>query len=250
MAMKTYAYFAANGLKEYIPSVEMYNYGYRFYSPGMRRWINRDPISESGGLNVYAFVGNNPVNFADPYGLDAFNDISNFAAGAGDSLTFGATDWVRGQLPGDVNDVVNYDSGAYIGGEVTEVVIELGATGGAAGLKHAAEGASRSAARNAFRRMTKDVVRDGKQLHHLNPLFGHPGGAKALFPTGGLPAAIHSHPFNLKLLDRAAHTRAHRWIRTLERGWSKAVNLPLTIARAGADLLRKWHRKGNMQCPR
>lgn len=118
------------------------------------------------------------------------------------------------------------------------------------GSKHAAAGASRSAVRNAVKSMTKDIARDGKQLHHLNPLFGHPGGAKALFPTGGLPKAIHSHPFNLKLLDRAPHTGAHRWMRRLEKGWSKAVNLPLTTASAGADIFRGWHRKRNMQCPR
>jgi uncharacterized protein RhaS with RHS repeats len=44
-------------------------YGYRFYSPGLGRWINRDPIGEAGGLNLYAMVGNNPTNYGDPYGL-------------------------------------------------------------------------------------------------------------------------------------------------------------------------------------
>uniref|UniRef100_UPI004056DD9B RHS repeat-associated core domain-containing protein n=1 Tax=Candidatus Electronema sp. TaxID=2698783 RepID=UPI004056DD9B len=43
-------------------------YGYRFYSPGMGRWINRDPIGEAGGGNLYGFVGNDPVNWIDPYG--------------------------------------------------------------------------------------------------------------------------------------------------------------------------------------
>lgn len=44
-------------------------YGYRFYSPGLGRWINRDPIRESGGLNLYGFVGNDSVNNSDAYGL-------------------------------------------------------------------------------------------------------------------------------------------------------------------------------------
>ena len=47
----------------------LYSYGYRFYSPGLGRWINRDPIRESGGSNVYAFVGNNPVSRVDSRGL-------------------------------------------------------------------------------------------------------------------------------------------------------------------------------------
>jgi len=40
---------------------------------GQANWLNRDPIGENGGFNIYGFVGNNPVNFVDPYGL-AFGD--------------------------------------------------------------------------------------------------------------------------------------------------------------------------------
>jgi hypothetical protein len=36
----------------------------------MSRWTTRDPLREAGGLNLYAFVGNNPVNWVDPWGLD------------------------------------------------------------------------------------------------------------------------------------------------------------------------------------
>ncbi len=48
----------------------LYDYGYRFYSPGLGRWINRDPIQENGGVNLYAMVANNPVNSVDIYGLE------------------------------------------------------------------------------------------------------------------------------------------------------------------------------------
>ncbi|MCI5180814.1 MAG: RHS repeat-associated core domain-containing protein, partial [Candidatus Electrothrix sp. AW3_4] len=43
-------------------------YGYRFYAPGVGRWINRDPIGEAGGMNLYGFVFNNPVSLVDPTG--------------------------------------------------------------------------------------------------------------------------------------------------------------------------------------
>ena len=36
----------------------LYYYGYRFYSPSLMRWLNRDPIEEDGGLNLYGFCGN------------------------------------------------------------------------------------------------------------------------------------------------------------------------------------------------
>jgi len=39
------------------------------YNPMTGRWLTRDPIGERGGINLYQFVGNNPVNFADPFGL-------------------------------------------------------------------------------------------------------------------------------------------------------------------------------------
>jgi len=47
-----------------------YYYGYRYYSTTTGRWLSRDPIGESGGLNLFAFCGNDPANNADPLGLD------------------------------------------------------------------------------------------------------------------------------------------------------------------------------------
>ena len=44
-------------------------YGFRFYSPELGRWLNRDPIEERGGVNLYRFVGNAPVNRRDYLGL-------------------------------------------------------------------------------------------------------------------------------------------------------------------------------------
>ncbi|TAE89894.1 MAG: RHS repeat-associated core domain-containing protein [Verrucomicrobia bacterium] len=43
-------------------------YGYRYYHPQTGRWINKDPIEEEGGLNLYGFVGNDGVNNNDLLG--------------------------------------------------------------------------------------------------------------------------------------------------------------------------------------
>jgi RHS repeat-associated protein len=55
--------------KEFHANSGMYYYLYRFYDPGLQRWINRDPIEEKGGINVYSYIGNAPVTKIDPLGL-------------------------------------------------------------------------------------------------------------------------------------------------------------------------------------
>ncbi len=48
---------------------------HRFYDAKLGRWLSKDPIAELGGVNLYAYVGNNPVNLTDPSGLDP-NDLT------------------------------------------------------------------------------------------------------------------------------------------------------------------------------
>ena len=40
-----------------------------YHDPGVQRWINRDPIGNLGGVNLYGYVDNNPVSLYDPDGL-------------------------------------------------------------------------------------------------------------------------------------------------------------------------------------
>lgn len=44
---------------------------YRAYDANIGRWVSRDPIGEKGGINLYTYVWNNPVNYIDPFGLEA-----------------------------------------------------------------------------------------------------------------------------------------------------------------------------------
>jgi RHS repeat-associated protein len=41
----------------------------RIYSPSLGRFLQTDPIGTAGGINLYGYVGNDPVNFTDPLGL-------------------------------------------------------------------------------------------------------------------------------------------------------------------------------------
>ena len=48
----------------------MYHTAYRHYSPGMARWMSRDPLGMVDGPNLYGYVGGDPVNFYDVFGLE------------------------------------------------------------------------------------------------------------------------------------------------------------------------------------
>jgi len=45
------------------------NYGFRYYVPELGRWLNRDPIRERGGRNLYSVTANRTINRNDLLGL-------------------------------------------------------------------------------------------------------------------------------------------------------------------------------------
>ena len=55
--------------KYFDPEASLYYYGYRYYSAEFGRWVNRDPLEERGGLNIYSPFINNPINNSDSLGL-------------------------------------------------------------------------------------------------------------------------------------------------------------------------------------
>ena len=54
-------------------------YNYRHLEPVTGRWLNRDPIEEKGGENLYAFSGNNPILYVDINGESFWDDLIDSA---------------------------------------------------------------------------------------------------------------------------------------------------------------------------
>ncbi|UDQ98377.1 RHS repeat-associated core domain-containing protein [Lentisphaerota bacterium WC36G] len=58
-------------------------YNYRYYNPSTGKWINRDPIQEKGGINLYGFALNSAINYWDNLGLTS----STYIPGIGNRPT-------------------------------------------------------------------------------------------------------------------------------------------------------------------
>ena len=81
----------------------LYFYRNRYYSPSLHRFISEDPAGLNGGVNAYAYAGNNPLSFSDPYGLKP-KDPDSCDSGGGE-LAKALRDFVD-IAKGNLNNVV------------------------------------------------------------------------------------------------------------------------------------------------
>jgi len=91
--LKSNAFSHRFSTKPFEAETGLIHYQFRSYIPELGRWLCRDPMQEKGGVNLYAFCGNSPVNFVDPLGLEWFGDGTAGIVGREDS-------WVE---PGEGN---------------------------------------------------------------------------------------------------------------------------------------------------
>ena len=84
--------------KEFHSASSLYFYGFRFYDPNLQRWLNRDPMGEEGGINLYTFVKNDPIGSIDALGLESDPTAPSY----------NPNDWrTGGKYPGN-NNCCNY----------------------------------------------------------------------------------------------------------------------------------------------
>ena len=67
--------------REYDTETGLYYYRARYYDTALGRFLETDPIGYAGGINLYGYVGNNPWNWTDPWGL-----VVDLTPGKGETL--------------------------------------------------------------------------------------------------------------------------------------------------------------------
>ena len=103
--------------QQFIGSLNLYYYKARFYSPALGRFLQTDPIGTADDLNLYAYVGNNPINLTDPSGL-----IKAEADRLG--AAFGGSTAAQVLIPGQVawnNMLSNFGAGNYVAAAINGV---------------------------------------------------------------------------------------------------------------------------------
>jgi RHS repeat-associated protein len=87
--------------KEYHEPSGLVYYLYRFYDPQNGRWLNHDPLGEEGGVNLYGFVGNDPINYVDSDGREWFGaGVGFFVGGIIGAYTGGWKGAISGAIGG------------------------------------------------------------------------------------------------------------------------------------------------------
>ena len=149
----------------------LYYYRARLYSTKLGRFLQTDPVGTKDDLNLYTYVGNDPLDKTDPMGLESVGEMIDSAAEgcgaascAGWALAKGA--WGTFGAEG-VSQVYDKGSGASTGDKVS-AVFEVGSAGFggkiAAALRGVATVSSRVAAfaqRLAFAKSAMATIKSG-----------------------------------------------------------------------------------------
>ena len=141
---------ASAGESKNVPDLSFFRN--RYYDQRSGRFTQEDPIRPAGGINLYAYVGNNPVAYTDPFGLNpclvyptACAAVAGAVAFAGVRLVANAVEG-RPLLQGVGSDAIRGAAlGASVGGLVRSAVQAVTGAGEGAEVSATQHGAGRMA---------------------------------------------------------------------------------------------------------
>lgn len=89
------------GKRHEVAELGIIDFGYRFYHPKSAQWLTQDPLGESEGPNLYAYVKNNPACFVDRFGLfgdgfsfsEAWDNVKEVCGNCWDSVVDTFSSW-------------------------------------------------------------------------------------------------------------------------------------------------------------
>jgi hypothetical protein len=97
---------------------------FAFYDSETGRFLNRDPLGEYGGVNLYAITTNDTVNYLDPYGLSPLSIIAKRVAKVG--IKKGINEYVENRIKkeilGSIKEKSYKKAAKEIGDEALEVL--------------------------------------------------------------------------------------------------------------------------------
>jgi RHS repeat-associated protein len=97
----------------WLPELGMYHYKARIYSPTLGRFLQTDPIGYQDQFNLYAYVGNDPLNLTDPTGAGVLTWSSRTDVQLTIYYTVDTSRAAAGFLPGPANrEIANRFTGS------------------------------------------------------------------------------------------------------------------------------------------
>ena len=94
-------------------------YDYRYYNPVQGRWLNRNPLGQKGGMNLFVFVHNHPIAIIDRNGKEDWVDT---AAG----LVYDWIDTARGVFMPNESELSEYLTdtvGAFLTDQLADITV-------------------------------------------------------------------------------------------------------------------------------